>query len=74
MHYFNAILEKQSFVAGDFFSMADITVIGGMIFAGLVNLPVPAECGALQAWYARMQERPSVKSRVTMSEPEAAVG
>jgi glutathione S-transferase len=48
--------------------MANIAVIGGLIFAGLVELPVPAECEALQAWYARMQDRPSVKNRVTMSE------
>ncbi|MCW5737574.1 MAG: glutathione S-transferase [Enhydrobacter sp.] len=68
MHYFNAILESQPFVAGETFSMADITVIGGLIFAKLVELPVPAECGALHAWYAKMQERPSVKNRVTMSE------
>jgi glutathione S-transferase len=69
MHYFDGVLKKQKFIAGEFFSMADITVIGGLIFAGLVKLPVPAECEALQAWYARMQERPSVKNRVTMSEP-----
>jgi glutathione S-transferase len=69
MHYFDGILKSQPFVTGEVFSMADITVIGGLIFAGLVELPVPAECGALQAWYARMQERPSVKNRVTMSEP-----
>jgi glutathione S-transferase len=69
MHYFDAILRTQPFVAGAVFSMADITVIGGLIFAGLVKLPVPAACAALQAWYARMQERPSVKNRVTMSEP-----
>src|SRR5580698_3627517 len=69
MHYFDGVLRKQKFVAGESFSMADITVIGGMIFAGLVKLPVPAGCEALQAWYARMQERPSVKNRVTMSEP-----
>ena len=49
--------------------MADITVIGGLIFAGLVELPLPAECEALHAWYARMQERPSVKNRVMISEP-----
>jgi glutathione S-transferase len=54
--------------------MADITVIGGLIFAGLVQLSVPAACDALLAWYAKMQERPSVKNRVTMSEPvEASV-
>ena len=52
--------------------MADITVIGGLIFAGLLELPLPAECEALQGWYARMQERPSVKNRVTMSEPAEA--
>lgn len=68
MHYFNGILKTQPFVVGDTFTMADITVIGGLIFAGLVELEVPAECEALQAWYARMQERPSVKNRVTMSE------
>ena len=38
MHYFNGILTRQPFVAGETFSMADITVIGGLIFAGLVGL------------------------------------
>jgi glutathione S-transferase len=69
MRYFDGVLRTQPFVAGEAFSMADITVIGGLIFAEIVKLPVPAECEALQAWYARMQERPSVKNRVTMSEP-----
>ena len=68
MHYFDAVLKRQQFVAGDVFSMADITVIGGLIFAGILKLPVPAACEALRTWYARMQERPSVKTRVTMSE------
>jgi len=72
MHYFDGILRTRPFVAGEVFSMADITVIGGLIFAGIVKLPLPAECDALQAWYARMQERPSVRNRVTMSEPAAA--
>ncbi|OYU87438.1 MAG: glutathione S-transferase [Bradyrhizobiaceae bacterium PARB1] len=69
MHYFDAVLSKQSFVAGESFSMADITLIGGMIFADLVKLAVPAECKALSLWYHRMQERPSVQNRVSMSEP-----
>ena len=69
MHYFDAILRTQPFVVGAAFSMADITVIGGLIFAGLVSLSVPAECRALQAWYAKMQDRPSVKNQVTLSEP-----
>ncbi|MGN8547292.1 glutathione S-transferase [Bradyrhizobium sp. 13971] len=69
MHYFDGILKGQPFVAGDAFTMADITLIGGLIFAELVKVPVPMECEALLAWYARMQERPSVKNRITMSEP-----
>lgn len=69
MHYFDGVLKKQPFVAGEAFSMADITVIGGLVFAALVDLPIPAQCKALQAWHARTQERPSVKNWVTMSEP-----
>lgn len=66
MHYFNRVLGQQPFVAGDTFSMADIAVLGGMIFASLVKLAVPDECAALRAWHARMQERPSVREWRTM--------
>jgi glutathione S-transferase len=72
MRYFDGILKEQPFVAGEAFTMADITLIGGLIFAGLVSVPVPVECEALLAWYARMQERPSVKNRIRMSEPTKA--
>lgn len=41
MHYFDDILKRQPFVTGEVFSMADITVICGLIFAGLVELPGP---------------------------------
>lgn len=71
MRYFDSVLRTQAYIAGGSFSMADITVIGGLIFAELVDLPIPAECEALLAWYARMQERPSVQNRVTMSMPSA---
>ena len=72
MRYFDGILQRQPFVAGDAFSMADITVVGGLIFAELVKLPLPDGCDALQAWYARMQERPSVRNRIAMSETPAS--
>lgn len=71
MRYFDGVLRAQPYVAVDTFSMADITVIGGVIFAGLVDLAVPDDCTALIAWYARMQERPSVRNRVAMSAPTA---
>lgn len=66
MHYFDGVLRKQAFIAGDTFSMADITVIGGLIFAGLVDLQVPPECTALLAWHGRMLERSSVQNWQTL--------
>lgn len=72
MRYFDRLLKDQPFVAGEKFSMADIAVLGGMIFASLVQLPVPEECVALRAWHARMQERPSVQAWRAMVERGAA--
>ncbi|WP_369811671.1 glutathione S-transferase [Pseudomonas citrulli] len=72
MRYFDNLLKDQPFVAGGAFSMADIAVLGGMIFASLVQLPVPEECAALRGWHARMQERPSVQTWRAMVEGGAA--
>jgi len=72
MAYFDVLLKRQPFVAGEVFSMADITVIGGLIFAGLVKLPIPSSCETLGAWWSRMRERPSVKNRMSMSESAGA--
>jgi len=69
MRYFDAVLQRQPYVAGETFTMADITVIGGLIFAMLVKLPVPEECKALQAWYARMLERHSVRDQPVFVTP-----
>lgn len=72
MHYFDAVLRNQPYVAGNEFSMADITLIGGLVFASIVKLEVPAECTALLAWYGRMQERPSVSAQPAFSVHAAA--
>lgn len=60
MGYFDTLLQQHPYIAGDTFSMADITVIAAFIFAAIVKLTVPAEHKALHAWHARMQQRPSV--------------
>ena len=62
MHYFDNVLKTRAFVAGDAFSMADIALLGGLIFAALVQLPVPETCEALRAWHAKVNERPSVQA------------
>ena len=63
MHYFDQVLHAQPFVAGERFSMADITVLAGLMFAAAAGLAVPESCTALQAWQARVHELPSVKQR-----------
>lgn len=67
MRYFDDVLRGRPFVTGQDFSMADITLIGGLIFAAMLKVSVPKECAALLAWYAKMQERPSVQNWRTMS-------
>lgn len=70
MRYFDGVLKDQPFVAGNEFSMADIAVLGGLIFAALVELPVPEECQALRAWHERMNQRPSVLAwRAMVAQP-----
>jgi glutathione S-transferase len=72
MRYFNGLLSQRPFVAGEHFSMADIAVLGGMIFASLVKLSVPEECQALLAWHSKVQARPSVQQWRAMVERGAA--
>lgn len=60
MRYFDSVLQAQSHVAGDTFSMADITVWAGLLFAQFAKIEVPDECVALRAWKARVDLRASV--------------
>ncbi|WP_345945771.1 glutathione S-transferase C-terminal domain-containing protein [Pseudomonas sp. dw_358] len=62
MKYFDQVLQKQPYVAGEQFSMADITVFAGLVFAGLASIDVPEECVALAAKQGRIAERLSVKT------------
>jgi glutathione S-transferase len=61
---FDQLLQKQPWMAGDRFTIADITAFCGLEFArGLVKF-VPGESGldALQEWRDRVQERPSART------------
>lgn len=62
MKYFDKVLRTQPYVAGENFSMADITVLAGLVFAGFASIAVPEECSALIAWQSKVQQRPSVKN------------
>jgi glutathione S-transferase len=63
MHYFNGVLADQAFVAGDSFSMADITLFAGLMFADAAGLGVSSEHQALRQWRERVSALPSVKNR-----------
>ena len=63
MRYFNEVLTKQPYVAGDSFSVADITVYCALLHAAFPGITVPEDCPALAAWQTKIAERPSVKNR-----------
>ncbi|TSD83184.1 glutathione S-transferase [Mycobacterium sp. KBS0706] len=63
MTYFDTVLQSHPFVAGDAFSMADITVFAGLMFADAAGIAMPEDHSALRAWRARVAELPSVKNR-----------
>lgn len=61
MKYFDQVLRNQAYIAGDEFSMADITVFAGLLFAGFASIDIPDDCTALSAWQIKIQQRPSVQ-------------
>ena len=56
----DASLGNTRYVAGDTFSIADITALCTIDFAAAAaRLPVPDECGNIKRWYAEVSSRPS---------------
>lgn len=60
MQYFNTLLANQKFLAGDEFSMADITAFAGLGFADFAAVAIPDNCNHLRDWRTRVAERPSI--------------
>lgn len=65
LRYFNGVLEqsKKPYLAGDKFSVVDITAYCALLHAAFPGVKIPAELTALTAWQARVAELPSVKNR-----------
>jgi glutathione S-transferase len=53
------LLASQSYIAGDRFTVADITTLAGVSFGGFCQIKIPENANHLQAWHDRMQQRPS---------------
>jgi glutathione S-transferase len=65
MHFFGLMeerLAKNEFVAGTRYSIADITTLVTVDFAGWMKLSIPEECRNLAQWHAQVSARPSAKA------------
>lgn len=63
MAYFDGVLRGQPYVAGERFSIADITVFAALLHAGAAGVAIPAELTALAAWQEKVAQREAVKHR-----------
>jgi glutathione S-transferase len=63
MAYFDGVLRERPFLAGERYSLADITLYAAVIFASAIRLPDVPELGALADWRARMEASPAVRDR-----------
>ena len=62
MHRLNEILAEQPYIAGENFSVADITAMAGFAFADFCQIEIPENATHLKAWRDRVNSRPSAKA------------
>jgi len=58
----DAELKDRPFVAGDRFSVADITTLCAIDFMRPIRMPVPDDCVHVKRWHADVSARPSAKA------------
>jgi glutathione S-transferase len=60
IRYLDEALGKQPYLAGELFTVADITAFAGLAFADFAKIDIPADLANLRAWRTRVAERPSM--------------
>ena len=60
--WLNEELAGRDFIAGDSYSVADITAQCALIVAKACKLTIPPELGHLSAWFARVTSRPTARA------------
>jgi glutathione S-transferase len=58
----DARLADREFVAGDRYTIADITTLVAVDFAGWIKLTIPDDCPHLRRWHAAVAARPSARA------------
>ncbi len=61
--YFDEVLSRSPFLAGDLFSIADVTLYAGLLFGDVAGVQPTDGLEHLAEWRARVAELPSVKGR-----------
>ena len=59
LHRLDRVLATQPYIAGDRFTVADITALAGLAFGSFCQITMPETATHLKAWHDRMQQRPS---------------
>jgi glutathione S-transferase len=67
---FNEQLADNAFVAGDKFSVADMTTLVAVDFGKALDMPIPQSAPNVERWYDAMQKRPSVRDSVPKHGPD----
>lgn len=62
MRYLDRVLDEQPYLAGEQFSVADITAFAGLAFADFAKVEIPTDLHNLRAWRDRVASRPSIAS------------
>jgi glutathione S-transferase len=59
LNHLDRVLTTQQYIAGDHFTVADITTLAGLAFGEFCQITIPETATHLQAWQERMKQRPS---------------
>jgi len=62
MRWFDSELAGRAFVAGDRYTIADITLLTTIDFAGFIGLEMPDEAANLRDWHRRVSARPNSRA------------
>jgi len=62
LHILDDALKGRQFVAGDRFSVADITGLVTLDFMKLARLDVPGACANVMRWHGDISARPSAQA------------
>jgi glutathione S-transferase len=60
--YFNDVLGQSTYVSGEDFTMADISLLAGLVFAKFGQIEIDPALTHLIDWHARISARPSVQA------------